>query len=188
MSIKEEIASGKEVLSRGGVLIYPTDTVWGIGCDATDEQAVQRVTKIKNREESKGFVVLFSDIDMLSDYCEDVNSDLISFLSAERPTTVIIHGLMKMAVSTSSSDGSVAVRIPKDEFCILLINELGKPIISSSANSSGAGAPEQYSDIPESFLSEADYVINLLREEKTSLKPSRIIELLPSGGFNVIRE
>jgi len=83
---------------------------------------------------------------------------------------------------------SVAVRIPKDEFCILLINELGKPIISSSANSSGAGAPEQYSDIPESLLNEAEYVINLLREEKTSLKPSRIIELLPSGGFNVIRE
>ena len=188
MKITEEIAAGKEVLNRGGVLVYPTDTVWGIGCDATNEQAVGRVAKIKNREMSEGFVVLFAGIEMLSLYVDEIDNDVISFLSAAPPTTVIMQGLKGIAANAAGPDETIAVRIPKDEFCIHLINALGKPIISTSANLSGEGVPKRYADIPGSMLDEADYVINLRREDKLDAKPSRIIKLPASGGFKVIRE
>ena len=188
MSILEEINKGKDVLSKGEVLLYPTDTIWGIGCDATNEQAVSRISQLKNRESGDGFVVLFSSVDMLEAFSDDVDADVVSLLSAERPTTVIMHGLISLAIGAMGPENTIAVRIPKDEFCAHLIEGLGKPIISTSANLSGEDAPQSYGEISESILSAVDYAIDLRRDDKMGAKPSRIIKLLGSGGFEVIRE
>lgn len=188
MKITEEITLGKDVLTRGGILLYPTDTIWGIGCDATNERAVSRIADLKNRDRGEGFVVLFSSIDMLASYCDEINTDVVLFLSAERPTTVIMNGLKGLGVSAMGPDDTIAVRIPKDEFCVHLIDNLEKPIISTSANLSGEAVPQSYTDISESILQAVDYAINLRREEKMDEKASRIIKLQESGGFEVIRE
>lgn len=188
MNIIEEINAGKEVLNKGEVLLYPTDTIWGIGCDATNDHAVLRIAEFKSRESGEGFVVLFSGIDMLESYTDDINADIISLLSAQKPTTVIMHGLKGLATAAAGPDGTIAVRIPKDEFCVHLINELGKPIISTSANLTGEVAPQEYADISKSVLNAVDYSIKLRRDEKSDVKASRIIKLLESGGFEVIRE
>jgi L-threonylcarbamoyladenylate synthase len=183
-----EIESSLKVLKSGGVLIYPTDTIWGIGCDATCEEAVARIYRIKKRAESKSLVTLVSDWKMLKTYVSFIPEGVSEFLrKATKPTTVIYANPLGIASNAISSDNTLAIRIPQNDFCINLIRAFGKPIISTSANYSGSPSPTCFSDIDEGLLAEADYIVNLSRRE-TQESASQIVKIDPDGQIIFIRK
>ncbi len=169
-------------------MIYPTDTIWGIGCDATSEEAVTRIYEIKKRAESKSLVTLVSDEEMLQKYVPDIPEAARDFLrKTTKPTTIIYANPRGIATNAISSDDTVAIRIPQNEFCIQLIRAFGKPIISTSANYSGSPSPTCFSDIEESLLAKADYIVNLSRHEIRE-SASRIVKFDRDGQLIYIRK
>lgn len=183
-----EIDNAMEVLIEGGVLIYPTDTIWGIGCDATRAEAVQKIYRMKRREESKSLVILVSDWDMLEDYIDVMPRGVREFLmGASRPTTVIYKRPMGLASNVVAADDTVAIRIVEEEFCKALIRKFGKPIVSTSANYSGEPSPTCFSDIDPELLTVADYVVNLSRDKKQE-SASQIVMFDEQGRINYIRK
>lgn len=186
--MREEIQSAVDALKKGEIIIYPTDTIWGIGCDATSEKAVRRIYEIKKREESKSLVTLVSDWEMLNKYVPSVPLHVSKFLDrANKPTTVVYDNPVGIASNAIASDDSVAIRIPKNEFCIELIRAFGGPIISTSANYSGSPSPGCFSDISKELLAEADYIVNLSREE-TQNSASQIVRFDKDGQVIYIRK
>jgi L-threonylcarbamoyladenylate synthase len=187
--MEEEIKKALEVLKAGGTILYPTDTVWGIGCDATNKEAVAKVFRIKQREESKSLIVLVDNDQKLNKYLNDVPAmawDLIEF--TEKPLTIIYPGARGLAQNAIGDDGSVGIRLTKDEFCKKLIYKFNKPIISTSANISGEPTPRNFSEIPEAIKKSVDYVVNLRQQEIDSPPPSTIIQLQMNGEFRIIRK
>lgn len=187
--MKEEIEKALRVLQEGGTVLYPTDTIWGIGCDATDTEAVKKIFKIKQRNESKSLIVLLNDENKLFDYVKEVPPlafELIAY--TQRPLTIIYPGAKNIAPNAVAEDGSIAIRITKDEFCRSLINRLKKPLISTSANISGETAPASFSLVSPAILHSVDYVVNLRQEEKAPAQPSIIIKLELNGEFKIIRK
>lgn len=185
---QDEILKANEVLKKGGVILYPTDTIWGLGCDATRPKSVERIFKIKKRPESKGLIVLIDQFEKLYDYVDqvpDIAADLIN--SFDRPLTVIYPGAKNLAKNLLSPDGSVAIRIVRDEFCKNLISLFGKPIVSTSANVSGAITPLIFYKIDPEILNEVDYVVDLYRDRIDEVKPSTIIKFDKSGEYSIIR-
>ncbi len=186
--MNEEIAKALEVLNAGGIILYPTDTIWGIGCDATNEEAVQKIFKLKQREESKSLIVLVNEPMMLNLYVEEVPAvawDLVEF--AEHPLTIIYPGAKKLAPSVIAADGSAGIRVASDDFCKRLIYKFRKPIVSTSSNISGDPAPELFGQISSAILDGVDYIVNLRQNERAS-KPSTIIKFEPNGVFKFIRK
>lgn len=174
-------------LKRGETLLYPTDTVWGIGCDALNSGAIDSIYKIKERVYSKSLIVLVSSMEMLRDYVEEIPDNLEQILSSsDRPTTVIYHKPKHFPKIALAEDGSIAIRIVQDEFCKEMINDFGKPIVSTSANISGEPTPTQFKDISSEVLSRVDYVLNLRRDE-INTQSSKIIDLKEDGELVVIR-
>jgi L-threonylcarbamoyladenylate synthase len=187
--ILKEIRACNDILQRGGLILYPTDTVWGIGCDATNEEAVVKIYKLKKREDSKSMIVLLDNEARLQSYVSEVPEaawDLIEF--AEKPLTIIYDGARNLAKNVMAGDGSIGIRITKDEFCKLLIGKFRKPIVSTSANISGNEPPMSFSDIDESIISGVDYVVNLRRDERIKVSPSTIIKLGSGGQYRLIRK
>lgn len=183
-----EIESSLQALKKGGILIYPTDTIWGIGCDATSEDAVARIYEIKKRTESKSLVTLVSGWQMLEEYVPVIPGGVSEFVNkAHKPTTVIYSNPQGIASNAISSDNTVAIRVPQNEFCINLIRAFGKPIISTSANYSGSPSPTCFSDIDEGLLAEADYIVNLSRHE-IQRSASQIIKIDQDGQIIYIRK
>ncbi|HEX8517685.1 MAG TPA: L-threonylcarbamoyladenylate synthase [Bacteroidia bacterium] len=185
----EEIKNALEVLRKGGTILYPTDTVWGIGCDARNKEAVAKVFKIKQRAEYKSMVVLISDIPMLNRYVKEVPEaawDLID--AADRPITIIYPGARMLAENVVAADGSVGIRLVKDEFCRNLIHKFGKPIVSTSANISGETAPSTFNEIKIDILNNVDYIVNLRQQETNSTEPSIIIKIALNGEFKILRK
>lgn len=175
-------------LKDGGIIIYPTDTVWGIGCDATNENAVTKIFHIKKREESKSLVILVNNIEMLRRYVGEIPTILIDLLKeGTKPTTVIYENPKGLAKNVIANDNTVAIRIAQDEFCQKLIKKFGKPIVSTSANISGSRTPSTFKEIDQSILDEVDYVVNLY-QDKTNDSPSKIIKIGKDGELEVIRE
>ncbi len=169
-------------------MIYPTDTIWGIGCDATSEEAVTRIYEIKERAESKSLVTLVSDEEMLKKYVPVIPEAVPAFLrKATKPTTVIYENPRGIASNAISSDNTVAIRMPRSEFCVELIRAFGRPIISTSANYSGSPSPTCFSDIQESLLAKADYIVNLSRHE-TQESASQIVKFDQDGQIIYIRK
>lgn len=186
--MKTEIKNSLRVLRTGGVLIYPTDTIWGIGCDATSEESVRKIFSIKRRSESKSLVILVSDWDMLSEYVSEVPPQAREYLrGAEKPTTVIYHGPVGLASNVVAPDNSVAIRRVRDEFCEELIRAFGKPIVSTSANYSGSPPPACFKDIDKELLRKADYIVNLSRNE-IQKSASQIVKFDKDGQINYIRK
>jgi L-threonylcarbamoyladenylate synthase len=174
-------------LKQGKIILYPTDTVWGLGCDATNEEAVKKVYKIKNREESKSLIILVSSIEMLEEYLNEIPEIALEILEkAIKPTTVIYSGPRNLARNTIASDDTIAIRIPEDEFCKKLITEFGKPIVSTSANLSGEPTPKSFSEISKAIIQSVDYIVNLRQEEIT--KKSSTILKIDKESVIVIRE
>lgn len=176
------------VLEQGGSLLYPTDTIWGLGCDATNEAAVHSISDIKNRPESKSYLVLMSDTQMLRKHLANPIPDLEGFVhEQEGATTIIYDDIIGMADNILAADGSLGIRIPKDDFCMALLKRFRKPIVSTSANISGEPNPSFYKEISEVVKRRVDYKVNWRREDEESKQPSRIIKLNGDGSVIKIR-
>lgn len=186
--MEEEIKNALEILRKGGSLLYPTDTVWGLGCDARNKEAVNKIYKLKQRAEYKSMVILVCDEKMLNRYVKDVPAiawDLIE--TATRPLTIIYPGARMLAENVIAADGSVGIRLVKDEFCKNLIHKFGKPIVSTSANISGEPAPSSFKDIKLDVLNKVDYIVNYRQKEINNTQPSSIIKVALNGEIKIIR-
>jgi len=186
--IKIEIEKCIEVLETGGVILYPTDTIWGIGCDATNPKAVEKIYRIKKRLESKSLIILLADMKEIGKYVKtvpDIARDLMK--NVERPLTIIYPNAQNLAKNVIAEDHSIAIRIVKNQFCKALIREFGKPIVSSSANIAGEPAPMVFKCISKEILDRMDYIVTLYQDVLQEVKPSRIIKLLENGEFHIIR-
>ena len=186
---REDLKRACEVMQKGGVILYPTDTIWGIGCDATNEEAVKRVYEIKQRSDSKAMLVLVDSPVKVDFYVQDVPSvawDLIELTT--KPLTVIYDGARNLAPNLLAEDGSVGIRVTNEEFSKQLCFRFRKAIVSTSANISGQSAPAVFSEISEEIKQAVDYVVDYRREETGHPKPSSIIKLGRTGEVKVIRE
>ncbi|MEM6516486.1 MAG: L-threonylcarbamoyladenylate synthase [Bacteroidota bacterium] len=184
----EAIKKSLEILNSGGLLLYPTDTVWGIGCDASNENAVRKIYELKKRDDSKALVCLVNGLTMLKDYIPEVSDNVLEVLKhSEKPTTVIYNNPVGMAQNLIASDNTIAIRIAIHEFCEKLIAEFGKPIVSTSANISGEATPKSFTEISKPILKGVDYIVNL-QKEKIATKASTIIRVEVDGNITIIRE
>ena len=185
--MKKEVLNSVNVIIEGGTMLYPTDTVWGLGCDATSEAAVAKVFKIKQRSESKSLIILVDGIEMLQQYIPSISEDVLNLLaSTKKPTTIIYNNPVGLAKNVVASDNTVAIRIPQNEFCKQLISKFGKPIVSTSANVSGDKTPKSFKEISLAILDSVDYVVNLQREEESD-KSSTILKIAENGEIIVLR-
>lgn len=188
IDFREDIQQALEVLRKGGVILYPTDTIWGIGCDATNAKAVDRVYEIKKRAESKSMLVLLENINMLPSYVDDVPDvawDLIEF--SVKPTTIVFDKGKNLASNVLADDGSIGIRITSEEFSAQLIRRFRKPIVSTSANTSGETSPKNFSEISPEIVQAVDYVVKFRQNELQTPQPSSIIKLGAGGLVKVIR-
>lgn len=188
MDFENDVTASLQVLRSGGLILYPTDTIWGIGCDATDEEAVKKVFALKQRPEAKSLVILLADVRDLLKYVAHPSPDIADMIAGfDRPTTVIYEGALDLAPNVINSDGTVAIRIVKDTFCRHLIKRLRKPLVSTSANISGHPSPASFRDVDTAIKEGVDYVVNYRQDDTTPATPSRIIKLLKDGSVQVIR-
>jgi L-threonylcarbamoyladenylate synthase len=188
MSRKEDIQNAVEVMRRGGVILYPTDTVWGIGCDATNEEAVAKVYKIKQRDDHKALICLVDSDARLQRYVRNVpNVAWDIFDLATKPTTIILDGAVNLAPNLIPEDGSIAMRITHEEFSKELCYRFQKPIVSTSANISGHSPARFFNEIEQAILDGADYVCRYRREDDCPHEPSSIIKIHTDGSFKIIR-
>ena len=200
----EAVAKAIEVLRAGGVILYPTDTIWGIGCDATNPKAVARVYEIKKRADSKALVLLASDLDMICRYVREIPDMAIQLVEVnDSPMTIIYPEAIAgkapaegeeavpdrhfLAWNVVAEDGSVAMRIPDMDFCKVLIHKFGRPIVSTSANISGEPSPKKFADIPEPIRSAADHIVDPAEEKNSTGKASQIIKVGIDGQICIIR-
>lgn len=186
--MKEEIYKVYEILKKGGIILYPTDTVWGIGCDATNAEAVDKIYKLKQRAEKKAMICLVHNYGLLEKHVDKVPNVAYDILDLSvTPTTIIYDNPAGVAENVIAEDNSLAIRVVKHEFCEKLIRRLGKPLVSTSANISGEPTPKSFKEISEVILKGVDYVVNLPSETKNT-KPSSIFKLSSSGSIKIIRE
>ena len=184
-----DIKQALEVLQSGGVILYPTDTIWGIGCDATNEKAVQRIYQLKKREDSKSMLVLMENMNFLNRYVKEVPEiayDLIEM--TEKPMTIIYPGAKNLAKNLIAQDGSIGIRISSEEFTRQLIQRFKKPIVSTSANMSGEPSPAFFDEISPEIIEAIDYVVEYRQDDHTPREPSSIIKLGVGGVFQVLRK
>lgn len=176
-------------MNEGGVILYPTDTIWGIGCDATNEEAVRRVYEIKQRSDSKALLVLVDTSVKVDFYVQDVPNvawDLIEL--AEKPLTIIYSGARNLAPNLLAEDGSVGIRVTNEEFSQRLCRQFRKAIVSTSANISGQPSPANFSEISDEIKSKVDYIVGYRQDDMGHPKPSSIIKMDKNGVFKIIRE
>ena len=186
--MKQEIENALLILKKGGIILYPTDTVWGIGCDATNPDAVDKVFKLKQRSDEKSLICLVNDFRMLNEYVENIPEVAYDILKyAKKPTTIIYDDPIRVAENIIANDNSLAIRVTKDEFCKKLIQKFRRPLVSTSANISGQKTPQSYAEIDPLILEGVDYVVNLQHDKKSG-KPSAIIKLKNDGSVKVIRQ
>ena len=185
----EDIQKAVEVMKGGGVILYPTDTVWGIGCDATNPEAVAKVYKIKHRDDSKALVCLVDSDARLQRYVRNVPDAAWQLIDAAvKPTTLILDGAVNLAPNLIGEDGSIGIRITKEPFSKELCFRFQKAIVSTSANISGEPAAQNYGDISEEILNAVDYVCETRRQEHKPHHPSTIIKIGMSGEISILRK
>lgn len=187
--MNEDIKKAFDILVAGGLILYPTDTIWGIGCDATNEDAVQRVYELKKRTDSKALITLLDSPAKLNYYIEnvpDVAWDLIEL--ADKPLTIIYDNARNVAPNLIAEDGSLAIRITKETFSQGLCNRFRKALVSTSANISGEPSPANFSEISDEIKNGVDYIVQYRREDASKAKASSIIKLGKSGEIKIIRE
>lgn len=187
---KADLDEAIGVLKAGGVILYPTETVWGLGCDATNADAVARIFQIKQRSDSKSLISLVADADMLGKYVKVIPEVALNLLEVnDKPMTIIYPGAMGLAANAIAADGSAGIRIPSgSDFCIQLIRRFHKAIISTSANISGQPAPLEYEDIPIEIIEAADWVADPCIAEGATGEPSQIIKVGLHNEIEIIRE
>ena len=197
---KETLDETLSVLKKGGVILYPTDTVWGLGCDATDPEAVAKIYRIKNRSDSKSLVLLASDMDMIARFVREVPEMAVQLVEVnDRPMTIIYPGAMAaaegepadrhlLAHNVVAEDGSVGIRIPMMDFCVELVRRLGRPIVSTSANISGEPTPKNFSEVSDPIRKAVDYTVDPALESGATGQSSSIIKLGVDSTIQIIRK
>ena len=184
----EDIKKAITILREGGIILYPTDTIWGIGCDASNKEAVERIYKIKQRSDSKSMLVLVSRPEMIQFYVDELSNTAYDLFDlATEPLTVILDDVKNLADNLIAQDGSVGFRVTNEEFSKKLVQQFKMPIVSTSANISGESAPAIFDEISEEIISAVDYVVEYRQEDTTKASPSKIIKLSNTGEFKVIR-
>lgn len=187
--MQEDIKEACRIMQQGGVILYPTDTIWGIGCDATNEEAVKRVYEIKKRVDSKALLILVDSSVKIDFYVSDVPEiawDLIDL--ADKPLTIIYSGARNLAKNLLAEDGSVGIRVTSEQFSKRLCERFRKAIVSTSANMSGQPSPATFAEISPEIIAAVDYVVKYRQDDMSKPKPSSIIKLGAGGLINVIRE
>lgn len=186
---RADINKAIETLKDGGLILYPTDTIWGIGCDATNSEAVERVFALKGREQHKSFIILLHNDNQLASYANDIPDvayELIEY--TEKPLTIVYSNAKNLAPNIIASDGSIGIRIVRHPFCEQLLKRFRKPIVSTSANISGAPSPTCFAEIAEEVKRGVDYSVEYGRSEKGSGKSSTVMRLDSSGAFKFLRK
>lgn len=199
--MNSEIQKAVEVLRQGGVVLYPTDTVWGVGCDATNPEAVAKVYALKKREDSKSLVLLASDMDMICRYVKEVPEMAIQLVEVnDKPMTIIYPGAVSgekgnmqacrhcLAFNTVAEDGTVGIRVPMMDFCRQLVAKLGRPIVSTSANISGEPTPKNYAEISEDIKAAVDHIVDPSLEKGATGQSSSIIKVGLDYSIEIIRK
>ena len=189
MIMKEDIDEVLKVLEKGGTILYPTDTIWGIGCDATNKEAIERVYQIKERDPDKSMLILVDYPARVERYIEempDIAWDLIEV--TDKPLTIIFPNAIHLPDNLIANDGSIGIRVTNDRFCQQLITRFKRPIVSTSANYSNQTFPANFSEIDRNIVDSVDYVVKWRQDEKKKTSPSGIIKLGPGGEVKVIRE
>jgi L-threonylcarbamoyladenylate synthase len=187
--LKDEVAKALKVLQDGGIILYPTDTIWGIGCDAGNEEAVKKIYALKQREESKSMIVLLANDNQLQSYVSevpDIAYNLIEY--AENPLTLVMPGAKNLAKNLIAADGSIGLRVTSHPFCQQLIQRLRRPLVSTSANISGQPSPKNFNAVSAEIIEGVDYVVDLEQYDMTEKRPSTIMRLEPDGRFEFIRK
>ena len=187
--MQEDIKKACEVMKSGGIILYPTDTIWGIGCDATNEEAVKKIFTLKERGDSKSMLVLLDNPVKLQSYVADVPDiawDLIEL--TDKPLTIVYEGARNLAPSLIADDGSIGIRITDELFSRELCKQFRKPIVSTSANISGMPSPSRFTQIKKEIIEGVDYVVGYRQKDLTEAKPSSIIRLSRNGTIQIIRK
>lgn len=185
---EEDIIRCLDVLKKGGTILYPTDTIWGLGCDATNGEAVRKIYDIKRRDDSKSLIVLVADERDILQLVAAPDLQAFDYLAAQdRPTTMIFDGALGLPDNLVAGDGSIAIRIVQDEFCRHLIRRLRKPLVSTSANISGEPSPQRFVDVSPAIREAVDYVVRWRQDDTTPAVPSRIVKWNEDGSLTIIR-
>ncbi|HXB05660.1 MAG TPA: L-threonylcarbamoyladenylate synthase [Puia sp.] len=188
INFDNDIDRSLAALQSGGLILYPTDTIWGIGCDATDPAAVARVYQLKQREAAKSLIVLMADQRDILKYTSQPDLRIFDFLATvKKPTTVIYEGAIGLAPNLPGADGTIAIRLVADPFCRHLIKRFRKPLVSTSANLSGDPAPAFYKDVDLRIKQGVDYIVEHRRDDETPREPSAVIKWNPNGEPTIIR-
>ena len=186
--LRDEVAKAFKIVQDGGIILYPTDTIWGIGCDATNTDAVKKIYQLKQRDEAKSMIILLDADHQMERYVQEVPGiayDLIEF--AENPLTLVMPGAKGISPSLIAADGSIGIRVTKHDFCKQLIQRMRRPLVSTSANISGNPSPKTFADIDDDIIGGVDYVVNLEQYITEAKNPSTIMRLDPNGRFEFIR-
>jgi L-threonylcarbamoyladenylate synthase len=184
----KEVEVALEVVRKGGVILYPTDTIWGLGCDATDAEAIKRIYQIKQREDTKSLIILVADEREILQYVAAPDLAVFDFIQQQtRPTTVIFDNAIGLPNNLVAKDGSIAIRIVQDEFCRHLVKRLRKPLVSTSANISGQSSPQRFTDIADEIKKSVDYVVQWRQKDTAIAQPSQIIKWNQDGSYTIIR-
>jgi L-threonylcarbamoyladenylate synthase len=184
---EKDIQSSLAVLQKGGVILFPTDTIWGLGCDATNETAVAKVLHIKQRQAAQGLIVLLADTAEISRYANPITTEVLQQLPQQhKPTTIIYEGGKNIAANILPPDQTIAIRLVQDDFCQELIRQFEKPLVSTSANIHSHPSPQNFSQIEMAVLQQVDYVVKHRQREESLFQPSTILKIIPDG-FEVIR-
>ncbi len=185
---ENDINHSLKVLQSGGIILYPTDTIWGIGCDATNMNAIKKIFQLKKRAEKKSMIILVNHESMIGDYVSDPSFKLLSFIAAQKkPTTAIFNNATHLPAQLINEDGSIAIRIVQDDFCNNLIFNLKKPLVSTSANISGEKFPQIFNDISEEIKNGVDYIVQHRQNDFRINSPSSIIKLNDNNKIEIIR-
>ncbi len=183
-----DIEACLRVLESGGLILYPTDTIWGIGCDATNESAVEKIFALKKRIETKALIVLIADERSLLQYVASPHIEVFDYIQGvSKPTTIIYENAIGLASNLLAEDGSVGIRICADEFCKHLIKRFRKPIVSTSANVSGFPPPKVFSDIDIAVKEGVDYVVHYRQDDTIPVEPSAVVKCNKDGSFTILR-
>jgi L-threonylcarbamoyladenylate synthase len=184
----QEVDKALEALRQGAVILYPTDTIWGLGCDASNQNAIQKIYNIKQRPETKSMIILVGEERDILQYVAAPDPAVFDFIQAqEKPTTIIFENAIGLPDNLVSTDGSIAIRLVQDPFCRHLIKRLKKPIVSTSANISGQPAPSNFAAISPEIKKQADCIVQWRQQDSTPAQPSQIIKWNANGTPDIIR-
>lgn len=186
---RDDLNKALETLKNGGLILYPTDTIWGIGCDATNAEAVEKIFALKGRDKQKSMIVLLHNDNQLASYVNDIPEVAYNLIEYnERPLTIVYSNAKNLAANVPAEDGSIGIRVVKHPFCEHLLQRFKKPIISTSANISGEASPKSFADISERIIDGVDYVVAYQQEVKGDGVSSTVMKLDPSGKFEFLRK